>query len=171
MNKKIIFAVSAAVCLYLDSILFARLFTFDILPSALLAATVSLSILNGPRPGALFGGITGLLLDMLANTRLGFSAAMFVGAGLAAGFFQKKYYADNIVVPALTASVLFFIKELIMAAAASIGGGRFSIAAVLLRSILPGAVCCGALCALFHLVLKPLMARQVKRRRAEKPAR
>lgn len=168
MNKKLLAVCAAVLCIYLDTIFFARINLFDIRPDAMLAAAISFGVLTGPLPGALLGGIGGLAMDIIASPALGMQAAPYLLCGLAGGFFYKKFYADNPIVPAATAAACGFVKELLMALIRLIGGGRFSIGGMLIKYILPCALMSALLCMLFHLAFKPLIARQLKKQHSEK---
>lgn len=163
MNKKIIAAVTILVCIYLDSVLFAQVNLYDIRPDAMLAATVSIAVLMGGSFGAVFGGIGGILMDILVGRFLGLSAALYLAAGMASGFFYRKYYADNALIPAAAAAGLGLGKELFLSAVVLLGGAKYTYLTLLTRYILPCAVLTGLLCTLMHLALKPLMLRQIKR--------
>ncbi|HWR23009.1 MAG TPA: rod shape-determining protein MreD [Feifaniaceae bacterium] len=168
MNKKLTAFVTMLVCMHLDSVVFARLNLFDIRPDAMLAAAVSFGILQGPMFGAVYGAVGGLLMDLFFGTGLGLYGALYLSAGLAAGFFYKKFYADNLIVPAAAAAAAGFLKDFMLALLKAAGGARFPFAGILLRYVLPCAILTGVLCALTHIVLKPLLARQVKRRQFDR---
>ena len=61
MNKKLTALVMILICMQLDSVVFTRINLFDIRPDAMLAATVSFGILQGPIFGAVYGAIGGVL--------------------------------------------------------------------------------------------------------------
>lgn len=168
MNKKVVALITILLCMYLDSIVFTRINLFDIRPDAMLAATVSFAVITGSLSGAVFGAAGGFLMDVLFGQSLGLYAALYLIAGLCAGFFYKKFYADNLIVPAAAAAIAGFIKDFILALILLISGAKFSFAGILLRYILPCALMSGMLCGLIHLMLKPTMARQVKRRQADR---
>ena len=162
MSRRIIGAILIAVCVYLDTIFFARVNFYDIRPDALLAATVSYAVLLGPE-GILFGGIGGLVADILVGPMLGMNAAVYAACGMLASVFYQKFYADNVIVPAGVAVVCGIGKELIYALITALRGARFSLGWMLLQYILPGALISALLCMLLHVILKPLLASQVKR--------
>lgn len=168
MNKKFVALITILLCMYLDSIVFTRIHLFDIRPDAMLAATVSFAVITGSLSGAVFGAAGGFLMDVLFGRSLGLYAALYMIAGLCAGFFYKKFYADNLIVPAAAAAIAGFVKDFILALILVIGGAKFSFAGILLRYILPCAVLSGMLCGMMRLTLKPLLERQVKRRQADK---
>ncbi len=168
MNKKLTAFVAMLVCIQLDSVVFARLNLFDIRPDAMLAAAVSFGILQGSMFGAVYGAIGGLIVDLFFGTSLGLYGSLYLMAGLAAGVFYKKFYADNLIVPAAAAAVAGFAKDLILALIKAAGGAQFPFVGILLRYILPCAILTGVLCALMHIALKPQLARQVKRRQFDR---
>lgn len=172
MNRKITAAILLLLCICLDSIFFTRVHFMDIRPDAMLAATVSFAVLSGSVSGAVFGLVGGLLLDILVGRYVGLSAALYLLCGLAGGFFYKKFYADNIVVPAVTAAACGLLKDIILSVVALLAGARYAYTSILVRVVLPSALLTGVLCILIHLVLKPVLARQVKRSPSDKlPAR
>lgn len=94
-------------------------------PDAIMALTASLGVLLGMKKGALFGLIMGLIADVLYSPMVGLSAMGYMFAGLLGGAFYQKYYADNIIIPALVAAVGAIFKECVMAAACAAGGAKF----------------------------------------------
>ncbi len=168
MSKKLTAALAILICLFLDTILFPRLNILDIRPDAMLAATVSFGVLTSSLSGAVFGVTGGMLIDILAGRYVGLHAAIYLVAGMVAGFFYKKFYADNIIIPAVTASILGFLKDIFFFLITVIIGARFAYLGVLLRYALPSALLSGILCGLIHLLFKPLLLRQTKRGQAEK---
>lgn len=164
MNRRIIAFIAILLCLELDSTVFTRINIADIRPDAMLAATVSYAILEGSLPGALFGVSGGLLLDILFGQSLGLFGAFYMAAGLAAGFFYNKFYADNLIVPMAAAATACFLKDLLLALGKLVGGAAFPFAGLIVRYMLPCAILTGLLCALIHLLFKRLLVRQVMRR-------
>ncbi|MDL2217141.1 rod shape-determining protein MreD [Christensenellaceae bacterium OttesenSCG-928-M15] len=167
MGRRITPVVVVLLCVYFDTVFFPRVNLLGMRPDAMLAATVSFAVLHGPFMGAALGAAGGILSDLIGGTAIGLSAAIYLVAGVAGGFFYKKFYADNVVVPALTAITCGLAKDIFMAIVRAIGGARFSFGAMFLQYILPSALMSGLLCILFHLALKPLAARQIKRQHAE----
>lgn len=163
MSRRITPIILAMICVYFDIVFFARVNLLDVRPDAMLAAAVSYGVLMGPIPGAILGCAGGLLSDLIASTSIGLNAALYILAGLAGGFFYKKFYADNIIIPAATAAVCGFGKDFVMMLAVLLGGARFNIGRMLIQYIVPCALMSALFCILVHLTLKPLVARQIKR--------
>ncbi|HPY36948.1 MAG TPA: rod shape-determining protein MreD [Clostridia bacterium] len=164
MNRKLLGLLCILVCIYLDSVFFARINILGIRPDAMLAAVVSFAVHTGSAAGAGLGAAGGLLLDVLFGRSLGLYTAIYLCAGFGAGYFYKKFYADNVIIPAAFAAALGVVKELLLALIVRLGGVSYSFLNVLGRYILPSALLSGLLCALFHVILKPLTMPQIKRR-------
>lgn len=100
-------------------ILKRRLFTnvniFGIRPDAILALIVSIGVLLGGLPASIIGLGVGLMMDVFFNKIVGLSAIAYIVAGIAGGIFYKKFYADNVIIPAATAVVSTFSKNIFYA--------------------------------------------------------
>ncbi len=155
--------ISLLVAMFLDSVLFGRLNIMGARPDCMLALTVSLGVLLGQREGMLFGLLGGLLMDVLFGRAIGLSALAYMLCGTAGGAFYKKFYADNIIVPSVTAAICALAKEHLMAVVVRLQGGSFGYFEMLFAYMLPCALLTGGLCALMHLLLKPTLQRQVKK--------
>lgn len=156
-------AVSLLLGVFLDSVLFARLNLMGLRPDCLLAIMVSLGLLLGQQAGMLLGLGAGLLVDVLFGRVVGLSAMAYMLAGAAGGLFYKKFYADNIIVPSVTAAVCALGKEHLMALTVRLMGGSFGYFEMFFTYMLPCALLTGGFCALAHLLLKPTLQRQVKK--------
>lgn len=156
-------AISLLLAMYLDSVFFGRLNLVGIRPDCVLALSVSLGVLLGLQEGMLFGLLGGLLMDVFFGRAIGLSAMIYMLCGIAGGAFYKKFYADNIIVPAVTAAICALVKENFLALVVRIQGGNFGYFEMLFAYMLPCALLTGGLCALAHLLLKPTLQRQVKK--------
>ena len=160
--RRLYIVIAAAAGLYLDSMFFARVNISGIRPDAIMALTASLGVLLGMKKGALFGLIMGLIADVLYSPMVGLSAMGYMFAGLLGGAFYQKYYADNIIIPALVAAVGAIFKECVMAAACAAGGAKFGFFTVLGTYILPCALLSAAVCMLTHALMRRALAGQLK---------
>ena len=91
--------------IYLDSILFCRLNIGGIRPDALLVVIVSAGVLLGSVKAGIMGVGIGLFMDVLFGPCIGLNAIAYMVAGVTGGLFYQKFYADNVVVPAMVAAV------------------------------------------------------------------
>lgn len=160
--KKLAVILSLVIACYLDSILFQRLNIYGVRPDALMAVVCSLGVLMGSLQAGTIGLAAGLFMDICFNKMIGLGAACYMAVGIAAGLFYHKFYADNCIIPAVTAAVASLLKELLMAIALVLYGVKYNFALMLVQYILPAALMTGVLCALVHLLLKPALTRQVK---------
>lgn len=170
--RRIYLALSVLVALYLDSIFFAKINLNGIRPDAMLALIAAMSMLIGSKKGALLGLACGLLTDVLYSRMIGLSAIGLMACGAAGGFFYQKYYADNLVIPALVAAAGAFFKENVMAVAAKLSGADFAYLSVFGTYILPCMLMTAALAMPAHAVMKRVYAGQLrneKRAMREKP--
>lgn len=166
--RKWLFAIMVVLAFYLDNMLFNVLNLYGIRPDVTLALVVSLGVLTGSAPAAVTGLIMGLLADILFNKIVGLSAICYMLAGFAAGLFYRKFFADNIIIPTVTALVSFFIKEHIFLAASFISGGRPAYFLALATYILPSLLLTGGVCLVMHLFLKKTLFKPLWRNEAIK---
>ncbi len=160
--RRLYIALAVVLSLYLDSIFFARVNLAGIRPDVMLALIASLGVILGGKPAAILGACVGLIADILYSRFLGLSAIGYMVAGAVGGLFYQKYYADNIIIPALVAIVGAFLKENVMAIAARLSGAEFSYFGVLASYILPCMLFTGLLCMPFHMAMKRLLAGQIR---------
>lgn len=160
--KRFAVILSLVIACYLDSVFFQRFNIYGARPDALFAVVCSLGVLLGSAPAGGVGLAAGLLMDIWFNKIIGLGAACYMAAGIISGFFYRKFYADNFIVPAVTAAVGGFIKEMGMGIVLLILGARYNLALMTLQYILPCAVMTGGFCILAHLVLKPALTRWTK---------
>ena len=168
----LVIAVSIIVCSYLNAAFFTNVNIFGIRPDAILALIVSIGVLLGGLPASIIGLGVGLMMDVFFNKIVGLSAIAYIVSGIAGGIFYKKFYADNVIIPAATAVVSTFFKEHILCLAALLAGARFNYGLMLVAYILPCCLLTGGICILIHMVMKSMLVgkhksivSQVKERR------
>lgn len=155
--------IAAILCIYLDSVFFANVTFWGARPNMLLALVVSLGVLLGQISAATVGLAAGVIVDLLFNKAIGLSAISYIIAGYIGGFFYKKFYADNVIVPAVTAAVCELVRQHIFLLAALIGGSKFNYTLMFLTYYLPCSVLTGGICILLHLVMKPLLRERINK--------
>ena len=153
--RKYVVVIAVAAAFFLDSMVFNGIDIFGFRPDTMMAVIVSLAVLIGAAPAAAIGIGMGILTDILFNAHLGLNSICLLLAALAGGFFYNKYYADNVVIPALTAAFAVFVKEHVMLIASLLMGRNLSgYFMMFISHILPSLLLTGGLCALAHLILK-----------------
>lgn len=163
--RRLYIVIAAAAGLYLDSVFFARVNISGLRPDAIMALTASFGVLLGMKGGAIFGLTVGIIADILFAPMVGLSAMGYMFAGLLGGAFYQKYYADNIIIPALVAACGAIFKECIMAVASALSGASFSFFGILGAYILPCALLSAAMCMPLHAIMRRALAGQLKTER------
>lgn len=170
--RKWLFALVVLVVFFLDNVILSR-FGVDIggiikgaRPDLTLITVISFGVLLGPGPAALTGLIMGLLSDIFFNKLVGPSALVYMLSGMAGGFFYRKFYADNFIIPAVTALVCSFAKDHFLLIASRLAGARPPYFMTLVSYMLPCLIINGGLCVLTHLFLKHTLFRPLWRNEA-----
>ncbi len=158
--RKLLLALCLLAAVLLDYLIFPGLGLSRVAPDALIALLVSLSVLTGLLPAVPIAVVLGVLLDIGFNRFIGMSAIPLFISALAGSVFYGRFYADNIVIPAVTAAVAAFLKELFLFAVLLLSGGKTSgYFALFALHMLPASLLTGALCALIRLLFKNYLLR------------
>lgn len=158
--RKLVLILSIAAALLLDVVIAPGLGLSRFAPDALIALFVSLSVLTGLMPAPIIAAAVGLIIDIGLNRFVGMSAIPLFLASIAGAVFYDRFYADNPVIPAVTAAAAVFLKEHLLLFVLLLMGGRTDgYLALFAAHILPSSLLTGALCALFHLILKRKLLR------------
>lgn len=166
--RKWLLILSLAVAFYIDNVFLNVASLLGIRPDVTLALVVSVGVLAGPAPAALCGFTVGLLADIFFNKIVGLTALTYMLSGFAGGLFYRKFYADNLVIPAVTAVVCSFLKEHFFLIATLIYGSRPQYFAALGYYIVPCFLLTGAVCILIHLFFKKALFKPLYRKEAIK---
>lgn len=164
--RKWLLAIVLLVCFYLDNVLFGLISKYGLHPDMMLALVVSLGVLAGPFAGGAAGFCLGLITDIFFGKIVGLTGLTLMLSGCAAGFFYRKFYADNLVIPTVTAMVCSFIKEHVFLIAAAAAGASPPYFRTLATYILPCFLLTGGVCLLLHLFLKHNLYRPLWRKEA-----
>lgn len=166
--RRWLLAIVLVLAFYLDNTFFNLINLFGIRPDIELAVIVSLGVLLGPAPAAAIGFALGLLADIFFNKIVGLTALTYMLTGVLSGFFYRKFYADNLVIPTVTAAAAGFLKAHVFYIAAVIAGARAGYLLTLAAHILPCSLLTGGVAALIHLLLKKALFRPLWRQGALK---
>lgn len=156
-------ALALMIAAYLDSVFFNAFNIAGARPDAMLAVAVSLGVLMGSLPASLIALLGGLFMDVMFNKPMGLYPMCYMLAGAIGGLLHKKYYADNVIMPALAVAIAALLKEHIMALALKLMGGTYSYFDMLFSYVIPSVLLSAALSMVVHAVLKRAFARQVGR--------
>lgn len=160
--RRIFVPVALLIALYFDTIFFQLFNINGICPDVLMAVIVSIGVLRGQRWAGLIGVGVGLFMDVVFGRLIGLNGICYMLAGVGAGIFYNKFYADNVIIPAAVAFGAAVVKGLIHGVALKLLGGNVVFITVLTVYTLPSALLTAIVCVLVHIVFKPMLVRQVK---------
>lgn len=160
--RRVFIPAALLLALYFDTIFFQKFNINGICPDVLMAVIVSIGVLRGQRWAGAIGLGMGLFMDVMFGRLIGLNAVCYMVAGVSAGIFYNKFYADNVIIPAAVAFCGAVVKGLIHGVALKLLGGNVVFTTVLTVYTLPSALLTAGTCALVHIVFKPMLLRQVK---------
>ncbi len=105
----------------------------------------------------------GLAVDILFGVYIGLTPLMYLVVGVLAGIFYKRYYANNILLPAFVVGAGVIIKESLTGLFLMLVGSEFNFALMLVRYVLPAALMTAGISIPLFLLFRYLFARQTKR--------
>lgn len=99
MRRKIVLFIIIAVCFILQCTVFQSLALANIAPNLLIIVVSSFGFMRGKKEGLWIGFFCGLLVDIFFGFYLGGYALLYMYIGYLNGFFQKRFYPDDIKLP------------------------------------------------------------------------
>ncbi len=162
--RAFVMCLAVALSFLIDTIIFTRLNFFGIRPDTLLILVVIFSILGGASRGVIAGVAGGLAVDILFGVYIGLTSLMYLIVGVLAGIFYKRYYANNILLPAFVVGAGVIIKESLTGLFLMLLGSEFNFALMLVRYVAPTALMTAGISIPLFLLFRYLFARQTKRR-------
>lgn len=166
--RKWLLALVLILAFYLDNTFLNIVAVYGIRADIELAVIVSLGVLIGPAPAAAIGFCLGLFADIFFNKIVGLTALTYMLAGVCSGFFYRKFYADNLIIPTVTAAASSFIKSHVFFIASLLAGARPGYLLTLAAYIIPCALLTSGVTALLHLIFKRVLFRPLWRNAALK---
>ncbi len=161
--RAFVMCLAVALSFLIDTIIFTRLSFFGIRPDTLLMLVVIFSILGGASRGVIAGVAGGLAVDILFGVYIGLTSLLYLIVGVLAGIFYKRYYANNILLPALVVGAGVIIKESLTGLFLMLVGSGFNFALMMVRYIVPAALMTAGISIPLFLLFRYLFARQTKR--------
>ena len=114
MRRKIVLAITIIVCFLLQCTVFKALAIASISPNLLIVVVASFGFMRGKKEGLFVGFFSGLLLDVMFGSVIGFYALIYMYIGYMNGFFKRIFFPDEVKLPlALIAVSDFFCNLLI----------------------------------------------------------
>lgn len=109
MPRKIVLFLIISICFVLQTTVFQFLSFANITPNLLIIVVASFGLMRGKKEGMFIGFFSGLLVDIFCGFYLGIYALLYMYIGYSTGYFQKRFYPEDIKLPLLiiSASDLF----------------------------------------------------------------
>lgn len=111
-----------------------------VFPNLVLISVAGWTLVGGARGGIRWAIAGGLLLDLLSPGPLGLHALALAAAAYAAGFLQRSYEADPVVLPATAGALAALIYNLVLLGAAELVGSHELLGAVASHWVLPATL-------------------------------
>jgi len=126
---------------------------FGVTPNLVIILIVSISLLKGKIDGATVGFFTGLCLDAVIGSALGFQALLGMLLGLALGNINKRFFKENIFVMAICTFIATILFESAITFASYLYGIEIDFFLTLKTIILPEALVNSVLGMVLFLVI------------------
>ena len=155
MRRKIVLFIIITICFVLQTTLFKSFAIAGISPNLLIIAVSSFGFMRGKKEGLWIGLFSGLLIDIFCGNYLGVYALIYMYIGFINGFFQKRFYPDDIKLPMLLIGGSDIVYNLVVYLVMFLFRSRFAIADYFASIILPEFVYTMVITIfLYYLLLK-----------------
>lgn len=155
MRRKIVLFIIITICFVLQTTLFKSFAIAGISPNLLIIAVSSFGFMRGKKEGLWIGLFSGLLIDIFCGNYLGVYALIYMYIGYINGFFQKRFYPDDIKLPMLLIGGSDIVYNLVVYLVMFLFRSRFAIADYFASIILPEFVYTMVITIfLYYLLLK-----------------
>lgn len=101
MRRNFIYFIIITICFILQTTVFATLSFANITPNMMIIVVSSFGLMRGRKEGMWLGFFCGLLIDIFFGFYIGIYALIYMYIGYINGFFQKRFYPDDIKLPLL----------------------------------------------------------------------
>lgn len=137
MLRKVVLFIIIAICFVLQTTLFQRISFAGIAPNLLIIVTSSFGFMRGKKEGLLVGFFCGLLIDIFFGFYFGIYALIYMYIGYTNGYFQKRFYPDDIKLPMLLISASDVVYNLVVYLFLFLLRSRFAFGYYIRNIILP----------------------------------
>ena len=153
MRRKIVLAITIIVCFLLQCTVFKALAIASISPNLLIVVVASFGFMRGKKEGLFVGFFSGLLLDVMFGSVIGFYALIYMYIGYMNGFFKRIFFPDEVKLPLALIAVSDFFSNLLIYFSLFWFRGRFSFGYYLFHTILPELVYTMIVSVLLYFIL------------------
>lgn len=159
----VVMVLSVLVGFVLQTTVFPSIPTWGLRLDLLMMCAVVYAIYGGRYAGGAMGLVSGLLIDVFFGSAIGVRALPYMLLPMMAGVLHRKYFADNLIVPALAVFLSVLIKELILGLIAMVFRIQTPLPLVLGRYVLPSAALTALVTIPYAMRVKPMYMRQLRR--------
>lgn len=159
----IVMILSIIIGFVLQTTVFPSIPTWGLRLDLLMMCAVVFAIYGGRYTGGVMGLISGLLIDILFSSAIGLRALPYMLMPMFASLLQRKYFTDNVIVPALAVFVAVVAKEAMLGLAAVIMRIQVPVPLVMVRHVLPSAALTALAAIPYAMRVKPMYMRQLRR--------
>lgn len=140
MPRKIVLFIIISICFVLETTTFQTLSFANISPNLLIIVVSSFGFMRGKKEGMYVGFFCGLLMDIFFGFYLGIYALLYMYIGYVNGFFQKRFYPEDIKLPLLLIASSNLVAGIFTYLFMFLFRGRFDFAYYLRAIIIPELV-------------------------------
>lgn len=101
MLRKVVLFLIISICFVLQTTTFQTFSFANISPNLLIIVVSAFGFMRGKREGMYVGFFCGLLVDIFCGYYLGIYALLYMYIGYLNGYFQKRFYPEDIKLPLL----------------------------------------------------------------------
>lgn len=148
-----------AVVAILQTTLVPSLTIWGVFANLPLLIVVCWGLLRGPREGALWGFIAGLMVDLLSGAPFGAATLSLIVVGFLAGLGEATVFRASIVLPMVVMFLATVVYDLLFLLIVQISGQPVALLDSIWRLVLPSALLNAALTPIFFLTMRWLYAR------------
>lgn len=153
MPRKIVLFLIISICFVLQTTTLQTLSFANITPNLLIIVVASFGLMRGKKEGMCIGFFSGLIIDIFCGFYLGIYALLYMYVGYFAGFFQKRFYAEDIKFPLLICSASDLALNLVIYLVLFLTRSRYDFGYYFANVILPELVYTTIVTIFFYLLL------------------
>ena len=140
MLRKIVLFLIISICYVLQTTTFQALSFANISPNLLIIVVSSFGFMRGKKEGMYVGFFCGLIMDIFHGFYLGVYALLYMYIGYVNGYFQKRFYPEDIKLPILLISASNLVASMFTYLFMFLFRGRFDIGYYMQAIIIPELV-------------------------------
>jgi rod shape-determining protein MreD len=148
-----------AIVAILQTTLLPNLAIWSVFANLPLLVVVSWGLLRGPREGALWGFLAGLMVDLLSGAPFGAATVSLIAVGFLAGLGETTVFRARIALPMIVMFLATIVYELLFLLMVRMSGPGVAWLDSILRLVIPSAVLNAVLTPVVFLAMSWLYTR------------